>query len=155
MGKTKRPKSTVSVKPPEVRTSGDADAWKASTIIIHLSGFDSDGPWGFVAVKEYNNWKKILKTLESYQTMTWAELLSASGSVKSGTNHHEISSERLSKLAQDRMNEISINEDTVFSFHIEGRLRLYGIRDRAVCRIIWVDPWHNDVSRAVCPSVRK
>lgn len=83
--------------------------------------------------------------------MVWKELFS------SRKLNHEIKVADLSKGAQTRLRELDLDTvtDTLLSLRVTGGFRLYGIRDRKECRLLWFDPWHDDENKAVCPSVKK
>lgn len=69
----------------------------------------------------------------------------------SGTDHHAIPIDRLSKEAQQRLAEIKQDDiDEIFSFHFSGKRRIIGIRDMSIVKLLWWDPDH-----LVCPSVKK
>lgn len=86
---------------------------------------------------------RILEKLRSFETMKWAEI--------EGNDHHLIPIENLSKLAQERLLEIKLDDiDAVFSFHYSGKARIIGIRDRSVLKLLWWDPEHQ-----VCLSHKK
>ncbi|MFO1129157.1 MAG: hypothetical protein U1E66_12075 [Rhodospirillales bacterium] len=153
--KQKGPKvKSTPTAPDSIRVVVDPNAWKADQARFHFSGFDIDSEWGKGALISCD-WRDFLIKIEHFSTMTWAEILKAAGSVRSGTNNHEIEINRLSKKAKDRLKELAHDTDTVFSLHMTGSLRLYGIRDRSVCKALWVDPWHGDPNRAVCPSSKR
>jgi hypothetical protein len=95
-----------------------------------------------------------LKQLGGFESMTWDEVLSASGGrgQKGGNNHHAIAYDGLTKQAKIRLAEIKMDDiEEVFSLRFSGKLRLYGIRSLRVCRLLWIDPWHGDNAKAVVP----
>lgn len=75
--------------------------------------------------------------------MTWAEIEKACGGRSHGNASHFVKVAKISKKASARLKEIK-QEDTedIFSLRIEGKVRIYGIRDNAVLKILWFDPWH-------------
>lgn len=150
MGRAKGPKSRFNPGINQVRQSVDPDAWKNEPVRFIFSSFDCDGPWGVTSFSECD-WKEVAEKLESFQSMKWDEILRATGSVSSGNNNHHIELEKLSDAARSRLTDLQHDVDTVFSFHLRGKLRVYGIRDRRQCRVLWIDPWH-DPTRGVCPS---
>jgi hypothetical protein len=148
------PKSKFKPTGPHIRQTADPDAWHSEPVCLLFSSFDIDGPWGKIAFSECD-WREVAEKLEGFQSMTWAEILRATGSVSYGNNNHHIDFDKLSSAAQTRLNDLQREDiDTVFSFHLRGKLRVYGIRDRKHCRILWLDPWH-DAARGVCPSSKK
>jgi hypothetical protein len=133
-----------------VRQQVNPDSWRDETITFRFSSFDFDGPWGQGGLVGCD-WREIFRVLENIQTMKWGEILLAAGSVRSGTNHHPVDVGRICKAARDRLIALQQDPTGLFSFHIRGKLRVYGIRDRRFCTILWLDPWHDDDS-GVCPS---
>jgi len=131
----------------EVRQKEQTDQWGESPITFIFSSFDLDGPWGKDAFKECA-WQEFFRKIEDYQLMTWNEYM------KDKKRNHNISPSSLTKAAIKRYEELNQDFDieTLVSFHVTGKIRFYGIRDRKVCKILWADPWHTDVKKAVCPS---
>ena len=74
---------------------------------------------------------EIMEKLESFESMTWAEILEASGgkSRGKGNNNHFIEIENLHKTARQRMEKLKIITDEVFSLRVNGKTRLYGLLD--------------------------
>ena len=139
-----------------VRAVENPDAYKEDLIQWRLSSFDYGGPWGVAALQECNWQKHISEHLKSYETMTWHQVLGASGGKKKGTNNHPLPISDLSKKAQSRLAEIGREDiDEIFSIRLEAKVRLYGIRQGAVFYFLWVDPWHDNERKAVCPSLKK
>jgi hypothetical protein len=117
-----------------------------------VSTFDVDGPWGLAALQDAD-WRALLGHLKSFETMTWAEILRASGGRKEGNNNHPIPANELTPAAIKRLADLKIEDiDYVFSLRCMGTVRLYGIRDQRVCRLLWFDPWHGDNKKAVAPT---
>jgi hypothetical protein len=76
---------------------------------------------GLPACAEANCAKHISEHLKSYESMTWASILAASGGKRSGTNNHPVEISKLSKSAKDRLNEIEMKRhDSIFSLRLEG-----------------------------------
>jgi len=88
--------------------------------------------------------------------MTWAEIKSASGGKRVGTNHHQIPIMDLCKDAQERLAEFNRDDiDDVFSLRLTGTIRVYGYKDGRIFRVLWYDPHHGDPKKAVCPSIKR
>lgn len=91
------------------------------------------------------NTKKILGILQRFETMTWDEIV--------GSRNHQISPDKLIKEANDeltKLNQDDIEIETLFSLHINGKERIWGIRDRNTLKLLWWDPEHK-----VCPSFKQ
>ncbi len=132
-----------------IRKAEVVDAYKQQQVCFLFSTFDLDGPWGISAIKEHD-WIDLFKKIEGYQTMLWKDMIDGHGKP-----NHEIKTEHLSKKAQTRINELDLDADTIFSMHITGKVRLYGVRDRRECKLLWFDPWHDIQDKAVCPSNKR
>jgi hypothetical protein len=69
----------------------------------------------------------------------------------SGPDNHFIDTAGCSKVARDRLVELSLDDTAeLYSLHVNGRQRIIGIRDRQVLKILWYDPDHQ-----VYPSRKK
>jgi hypothetical protein len=80
--------------------------------------------------------------------MTWQEILSATGGRSHGNNSHNISVSELIKEARDRLAEINLDDvDELFSLRLEGKIRIWGMLDNDVLKILWYDPKHE-----ICPQ---
>jgi hypothetical protein len=149
--KNQNPKHTANLKTSgEVRQNEQTEQWGESPITFIFSSFDHEGPWGIGAFTECI-WQEFFRKIEDYQLMTWNEF------IKDKTRNHNISPSSLSKEAIKRYEELNQDFDieTLVSFHVTGKIRFYGIRDRKFCRILWADPWHTHEKKAVCPWHKK
>lgn len=153
MGKKGKPR--VAREPParnSVRSQFDLSGTDNHSVVWALSGIDVHGPWGLAALKEIDV-NEFLGHLKGLESMTWAEILRAAGGRREGNNSHPIALEGLSKAANRRLEELALDDvESIFSFRLKQGLRLYGIRDRRVCKLLWLDPWHTDNSRCVVPT---
>ncbi len=103
---------------------------------------------------EHNNWgwdrqdgahlEGILQThLQHLETMTWGELLKASGGRSHGNNHHSIPIQDLAPTAIARLRELRLDDiDELFSLRLTGRIRVWGIKDGRVLKLLWYDENH-------------
>jgi len=80
--------------------------------------------------------------LQNFESMTWAEIIKATGDKKRGNLHHYISLNECSKEARDRMTELRYAYDEMFSLRLENKVRIFGVIDRGVMKVIWFDPNH-------------
>lgn len=120
----------------------DCAGWKGLSPSWIVSTLDMDGPFGWSRL-EGDVLREILQKLQSFESMTWSEI--------EGRRHHSISRETLSKKAQERLEEIHMDDiDEVFSLAIGGTERIFGVRERGVFKVLWWDPDHQ-----VCPSHKK
>lgn len=108
-----------------------------------LDRVDLDGPWAFNQIDINHLLTEVIPKLHEFETMTWAEIDGPTGS-------HFIRCSELTKLAQDRQNQVASDVDELFSLRLTGPQRIWGVRDVATLRILWWDPQHE-----VCPSKKK
>lgn len=85
---------------------------------------------------------EIADHLKNCETRTWLDI------DRNRHRDHPIDKNKLAKFARERL--ISLGQDDVdelWSIHINGLMRIWGIRDQSLFKILWVDPQHE-----VCPS---
>lgn len=88
--------------------------------------------------------QKVLVKIQAFETMTWHEIDQAK-------KHHHF----LTKVSDDlvqRLDDLELGgmQDQLFSFGLENRLRIVGIRVDGVFAPVWFDPAH-----LVAPSPKK
>jgi len=121
-------------------------AWGFRLIDLGLN----DWNWNQV---DYTAWIRLLKQLQSFESLTWGEIKLQTSGKRKGTRHHFIGLEKLEKAAKDRWIELHLDDyGEVYSLRMEGKLRIYGIREGRVLHLVWYDPHHGD-TRGVCPSL--
>ena len=145
--KPKRPQATHTPsgkKEPRTASGLNPEAFNQKKIAWGFEFLDQGGPWGLKAMNQ--DWQvEILPKLRMFESMTWQEILSASGAKKKGrgNHHHSVAVEKLSKDAQKRLKEIKLDDvESLFSLRLTGRKRLYVIRDGRVFKFIWYDREH-------------
>lgn len=109
----------------------------------HVRTIDRNGPWGWEEINAPTVWNHIFSKMRDFETMTWGEIL--------GKNNHQISISEISPEAQRRL--IEINQDDIedlVSLRVDAKKRIWGIRDRHICKILWWDPKHT-----VCPAKKR
>ena len=77
------------------------------------------------------------------EKMTWTDL----------RNHgcHLVSIEDLCKTAQTRLIDINQDDkDELYSIRLSGKVRVWGVKESNVIRLLWWDPEHE-----ICPSLLK
>lgn len=91
--------------------------------------------------------KKIYPKLKEYEKNTWDEIEKMTYGRENKTKNHYIAVSSLAKQAQSRLKELQIDDiDSLFSLRLEGKLRIFGIREFNYLNILWVDSEHE-----VCP----
>ncbi len=134
----------------EPRVGKDITSFNKETPAWQLHLLDKDGDWGWKSVGRERWEKEILPKLSQHETMTWDEILRASGGKGKGrgNNSHSIQVNNIIKSAQKRLMEIQQDDvDVLFSLRLRGKFRIWGIRDGRVLKVIWFDFEHE-----ICPS---
>ncbi len=94
---------------------------------------------------------KLYPKLKEYEKLTWDEIENQKYGSEGKTKNHPIPKSSLIKEAQDRLKELKQDDiDEVYSLRLEGKLRVFGIREDNCLKIIWVDTNHE-----VCTSNKK
>lgn len=134
----KQPKHTVSVasqKKPQIDPHNSPDAVKYNKPVWRIGSVDFAGPWGWDNIGEATILKIIHDKIKSFESMTWAEI--------EGDKNHFMPVGKVSKCAKQRLREIGLDDrDTLFSFRLSGKQRIWGYREEAVLYILWWDPEH-------------
>lgn len=87
---------------------------------------------------------EIFPKLIDFERRTWSDIVSDK------KHNHWIDTSKLIKEAQDRLIELKIFYDELFSLRLTGTLRIFGYIENGVYYIIWYDPNHE-----ICPSPKK
>ncbi len=137
------PRVAVSTPSGGIRTAGNPKNYNKEKPAWALSKLDSDGPKGARQITAKVWWTELHPKLKDFESMTWAEILAASGGRTSGNNSHYISWGDLTKEARDRLSYLGQDDiDQVFSLRLAGTKRIIGIRDGNILHIIWYDSNH-------------
>jgi hypothetical protein len=121
---------------------------------LHFGLLDFDHHlWGWknLTKEQYINFFQFVRSIEK---QTWAEIKTAAGGKRCGTNHHPLDIEKFDKKAKKRLEELnlySIVGDSLFSLRINNVTRMYGIRDAEFFSPIWHDPYHDQRDKAAYP----
>lgn len=94
-----------------------------------------DGPFGWKNMEGIHFWTNVFPKMKNFESMKWTEIL--------GRNSHAVRVADISKEAYRLLQEMKM-EDTeeLVSLRLEGRERVWGIRDDRVFQILWWDPQH-------------
>lgn len=103
-----------------------------------LAKIDMDGQWGFDKCCELIF---IHEKLKNFESMTWAEIEGKKG--KRGAKHNKLIPVcNICREAQNRLTDLQLEYDMIYSLHLAGLKRLWGIRDSEILSILWWDPEH-------------
>ncbi|MGO9139155.1 MAG: hypothetical protein ACLP9S_13825 [Syntrophales bacterium] len=121
----KSPESTVNLKP----------AWR-------LAKLDMNGKWGFDKCDEV---AFVHEKLKNFESMMWGEIERKKGK-RGAKQNKNVPICNICKDARDRLAELKLEHDTVYTLHLSGLKRLWGIKDNEILSFLWWDPNHT-----VCP----
>ena len=143
--KNKQPKSIHQInieKKPVVKAE---TSFNQSRPAWRLSLLQLVDPWGWHNLDQLKL-VEIQRKLSNFETMTWNEIL-----VDAKKQNHAVQISQLAKKAQDRLREIKQDDvDELVSLRLQGKERVWGIREEQVLRLLWWDPNHE-----ICPSLKK
>jgi len=70
--------------------------------------------------------------------MKWGELYG-----RRDSSNHPMPIEKIERGAQKRLQELGRQQfDSLFQINVRGKIRIWGIRDRAFFYLLWYDPNH-------------
>lgn len=95
-------------------------------------------------------WSEILPFLKSTETRTWGDILQTSKK-----QNHSIEAQTLNPIAQKRLEQKYIEQESVISLRITATHRLYGYIVDYVFNILWYDTGHGDNDTCVCRSHKR
>jgi hypothetical protein len=135
----KRIKSTYVPPPKKIpRIEEDVDKldslnfkWRANDRYVDYD--HNEWGWSKVKIKEF--FRKILRCLQDYETMTWAE-------IKCKPHCHPVEVSEISLEAQKIIDGSYCGTD-IFQINTDGLCRLFGVKDRQTFYLIWHDPNHS------------
>ncbi|MCF7979669.1 MAG: hypothetical protein K9L82_17005 [Chromatiaceae bacterium] len=136
----------------QVRRGGSPENFDRETVCWQAARADWEhDSWGWHRLTPEDWHRQVRDKLCSLESMTWAQLRSASGGRSYGTNHHAIPIGDLSREAQKRLEQLNLDDiDELWSLRLAGTVRVFGIKDGRVFRALWFDRDHG-----VCPSVKR
>lgn len=102
-------------------------------------------PYGWHLVDQ-PTMERIRERLKSFETMTWAEILT-----EGGKRNHLIKKSDLCRDAKLRLAALKQDDvDEILSLALTAKGRIWGILENSVVRLLWWDPEHR-----ICPSHKK
>lgn len=124
------------VSPPITSTQNKKLVWRVSSI-------DDSSEWGWHKITCPDFLRKIWEKMHNFETMRWVDIL--------GASHHAIPINNIIRPAQKRLEELGHDDkETLVSFHITGKQRIWAIRRKEEAFLLWWDPNHE-----ICPSQKK
>lgn len=150
MGKgSEKPRAKKSPSPEAPRVAEDPESYLKQKPVWRFSDFDWESDWGFssCAHRIENMREHIESHLAWLESMTWGEILKASGGRSNGNNSHPIDRDKFKTDVQKRLEDRKIFADTLFSLRLDQGTRLYGVREGNCLRIVFFDPFHKDKAK--------
>ena len=119
--------------------------------IWRFDKIDRNGKFAFDIRRKDFQHKEFMDKLISYSSMTWSEIRNQTHD-GGKSKHHFLNVDSLSKPAQERIAVLRLEEDTdrIYSFALQNKLRIVGLRDNSEFHVLWYDPNHE-----VCPSKKR
>ena len=92
--------------------------------------------WGWKNISCADILIKIHGKLKNFETMYWYE-------IEKNNMNHFMPIDKLTKQAQNRLKELNIEDtDEMYSLHLGGKERIWGMRENEILKILWWDPDH-------------
>lgn len=112
---------------------------------------DRSGKFAFDLNRDDFLHREVMEKMIHYSNMTWAEVKGQTHD-EGKSKHHLIAFDKLSNDAFDRFKERHLDgyEDSIFSFALQNRLRVAGIRENEHFHVLWHDSGHE-----ICPSKKR
>ena len=143
MDRFKIPKHTQKVNKPKLPTDVKSiDSFFGLTVSFSFQKYDGRMSWA-----KSDNGKPVVddifQNLKGFEGANWSGIISAAGGREHGTNSHYINANKLLDDARQRLIDLKIDENELFSLRVQGDVRLWGIIESDGCfDIIWYDPNH-------------
>lgn len=141
-----RPKSKYNPHPskkPRFAPQDSPDNVPQKKPVWLIGKMDMKGPWGWENIATPTDLSMVRTKLSNFENMKWGDI--------DGGRNHNIPVSNICKKAQKRLTAIKLDEfDILYSLHLDGKKRVWGIRDNHVLKIIWWDPDHT-----VCPVKKR
>lgn len=113
-----------------------SDSYLQYSPVWRFDYIDMHGPWGWLNIESKDELKGIMKKLNNFETMTWAD-------IKRNNHSHQVLTASICKTARDRLVEIEKDDlEDIFSLRLNGTNRIWGKLEDGIFYIIWWDPGH-------------
>ena len=123
-----------------IRNASSSNGKKAIWLFDEI---DKSGHFAFDILREDFQHKEFLDKMISYTNMTWNQIVSQTHD-QGKSKHHFLNEDGLSKEAKERINALELEQDTdrIFSFALQNKLRVIGLRENEKFHVKWYDPKH-------------
>lgn len=134
-----------------IRVGGDPGSIMGLSPSWRLASCDEGSRWAFSEERVGPVlWTSIFPKLRQFESMTWNEIM-----LEAKKQNHSIELWKLNKDARDRLAELEIEAEALYSLRLGGRVRIYGYLEGAVYHILWYDDDHGGNDTCVCRSEKK
>jgi hypothetical protein len=125
----------------QARTSSDT-----KKVIWAFDMIDNSADFAFNVQKisENGDLDTIVSKMIEYNQLTWSEIKKQTHDRSNKSKHHFLDFDGMSKEAADRIHKLELEEyeDSIFSFALQNKLRVIGVRTNEVFHVVWYDPEH-------------
>ena len=139
-------KRTVERQTPNQKKSRDPKDFstEGKTCVWTFKNIDKGGKFAFDPQRQDFDTKDFLLKMLSYSQMTWREIKLQTHDAGKSKNH-ELSSKSLSLKAKERISAKGLGEyeDALFSFALNNKVRVIGVRLGAEFQVVWYDSNHD------------
>ena len=107
--------------------------------VFSFADIDKDGKFAFAPKRNDFEIELVLTRLIEYSSMKWSAIRAATHGHSNKTKHHFLDYASLSKDAKDRIaiKQLQEQADAIFSFALNGKIRIIGIRKDEIFKIIF------------------
>ena len=136
-----------------IRTGGNPESSWGKRIVWAFSDCDvaPNCEWAINGERLQNVfWETIFPKMRYLGLSTLNEIF-----IRAKKENHAIAVDTLNKCARDRLNELKIEAESLYSIRLGGTLRLYGFLVENVYHLVWFDSGHGDNDTCVCKSKKR
>ena len=126
------------------RTVRPESGYENSKVILCFDRIDRNGPFAFDINRPDFSPHEILEKIISYSSMTWREIRSQTHDNGKSKHHFLNDTDNFSGEARARISAMKLWDDTdrIFSFALQNKLRIIGLREKEFFHVLWYDPQH-------------
>ncbi len=152
--KSKRPKHQGEPRDRQIQQRVDPENANKLTPLWSFALLDIEGSWrenNARGISAQLLLSDVLPKLKNRESMTWTEILQETHGKTGKSKNHAVSIAKIIKEANERLTQLKLEDiDELFSLRLQGKHRVWGIREGRILKIIWLDEDHT-----VYPSLRE
>jgi len=143
MGQKKTSKKALQTKAVKTITKPDINSDR-ELVIWTFDKIDKNGKFAFDINRKDFKLETVFDKMLSYTKMSWLEIKKQTHDDGKSKHHILKNLNNISKEADERIKSMRFEQysDQIFSFALENKLRIIGIRDGQIFHVIWYDPNH-------------